>query len=296
MGKLYDLLNTLIGKVNNSVKVEAQTLTDAQKEQARKNIGAAAEGAGGVQSDWNQMDETAADFIKNKPFGDVYGDTLSWDGDIKDLPNVAGAFFKVSDATPTYADIAKGGYMILAGSLFPFTAEDLPESDVVQPDGIITVGYYAAIVPPEMAGVESEYVGATFPEAGVYFSTQITELQLNGYTGFQNVVKMDAKYMPAISSVNMNGLTKLYVLEGSGLNTAGYLYVDSQCTQKATISDVPDSIWFSIGVANSFRVVMAWVSPSRVNSGFASTDLGYKYVEITLGTDTYMYYTSEYTP
>lgn len=52
-----------------------QTLTDAQKAQARENIGAAAEGEGGsggasVQPDWNQTDDTAADFIKNKPFGD----------------------------------------------------------------------------------------------------------------------------------------------------------------------------------------------------------------------------------
>ena len=33
-------------------------------------------GGGGVQADWNQMDETAADFIKNKPFYDELVDTL----------------------------------------------------------------------------------------------------------------------------------------------------------------------------------------------------------------------------
>lgn len=68
MGKLNDLLTSIISKVNASVKTEAQTLTDEQKTQARQNIGAAAEGEGGVQTDWNQTDETAADFIKNKPF------------------------------------------------------------------------------------------------------------------------------------------------------------------------------------------------------------------------------------
>ena len=52
-----------------TVKFVPQTLTDAQKAQARQNIGAAAEGGGGtqVQSDWNQTDNTQPDYIKNKP-------------------------------------------------------------------------------------------------------------------------------------------------------------------------------------------------------------------------------------
>ena len=40
MSKLYDLLYTMIGKLNSSVKTTAQTLTDAEKTQARANIGA----------------------------------------------------------------------------------------------------------------------------------------------------------------------------------------------------------------------------------------------------------------
>ena len=68
MGKLYDLLSSLIEKVNSTVKVSAQTLTDEQKTQARANIGAAADGGGGasVQSNWSQNDETENDFIKNR--------------------------------------------------------------------------------------------------------------------------------------------------------------------------------------------------------------------------------------
>ena len=41
MSKLYDLLNTMIIKLNASVKTMSQTLTDDQKSQARTNIGAA---------------------------------------------------------------------------------------------------------------------------------------------------------------------------------------------------------------------------------------------------------------
>lgn len=40
MSKLYDLLYSVIGKVNKSVKTEVQVLTEEQKTQARANIGA----------------------------------------------------------------------------------------------------------------------------------------------------------------------------------------------------------------------------------------------------------------
>jgi hypothetical protein len=40
MSKLYDLLYTIIGKTNKSLRTEAQVLTEDQKVQARANIGA----------------------------------------------------------------------------------------------------------------------------------------------------------------------------------------------------------------------------------------------------------------
>ena len=43
MSKLYDLLYSMIGKVNKSVKTETQVLTEEQKTQARANIGAMAD-------------------------------------------------------------------------------------------------------------------------------------------------------------------------------------------------------------------------------------------------------------
>lgn len=49
---------------DENVKYVPQDLTEAQKAQARENIGA---GTPQVQADWNQTDTTAADYIKNKP-------------------------------------------------------------------------------------------------------------------------------------------------------------------------------------------------------------------------------------
>ena len=44
MSKLYDVLSSVIDKVNCSIKTEPQALTDEQKAQARVNIGAEASG------------------------------------------------------------------------------------------------------------------------------------------------------------------------------------------------------------------------------------------------------------
>ena len=64
-----DNLSTTAGTAK-PVLYKEQTLTEEEKAQARQNIGAAAEGEGGgssVQTDWNQTDETKADYIRNKP-------------------------------------------------------------------------------------------------------------------------------------------------------------------------------------------------------------------------------------
>lgn len=59
------------------VKYSEQTLTEEQQIQARTNIGAISS-YDLVQGDWNQNDETASDYIKNKP-------KIATDDDILDL-------------------------------------------------------------------------------------------------------------------------------------------------------------------------------------------------------------------
>ena len=54
---------------DENVKYVPQDLTEAQKAQARQNIGAAEEGGGGqqVQANWNETDTTSPAYIQNKP-------------------------------------------------------------------------------------------------------------------------------------------------------------------------------------------------------------------------------------
>ena len=50
----------------SAVRFTEQELTETEKARARANIGALGAGEGGAQPDWNQNDETAEDFIKNR--------------------------------------------------------------------------------------------------------------------------------------------------------------------------------------------------------------------------------------
>ena len=58
---LADDVQTSLAKADTSISYDSQTLTDAQKQQARTNIGVG-------QSDWNQNDSTQPDYVKNRPF------------------------------------------------------------------------------------------------------------------------------------------------------------------------------------------------------------------------------------
>ena len=58
---LEQSVQTSLDKADTAISYDSQTLTDAQKQQARQNIGAG-------QPDWNQNDSTQPDYVKNRPF------------------------------------------------------------------------------------------------------------------------------------------------------------------------------------------------------------------------------------
>lgn len=62
MSKLFDLINSIIDRVNSSVKTTPQTLTEAEKTQVKDNLGL----SNVITPDWSQSDETAPDYVKNR--------------------------------------------------------------------------------------------------------------------------------------------------------------------------------------------------------------------------------------
>lgn len=64
MSKLFDLLSTVIGKLNKTVSTDKQQLTDEQKAQAKANLGISDIDSGG--GDWNQNDPNCNDYVQNR--------------------------------------------------------------------------------------------------------------------------------------------------------------------------------------------------------------------------------------
>lgn len=156
-------------------------------------------GSGGsVQSDWNQTDSSAADFIKNKPFGDMPtgGDTLYWDGNTEGLVCVEDMFYKVSDNVPTMDDLANGAIISATDGI----REEIPMDDIIdyRSEGIpvIFVGYLMLIA------LEDNITNFDFPlpEKGIYFGAgngiYVELFTIPGYTGFPVTNKIEEKYLP----------------------------------------------------------------------------------------------------
>lgn len=120
--------------------------------------------------DWNQTDDTKADYIKNRPF---YEDTLvniTWDGDTigkteVDLSSVVGFnAYLVSDATPSVEDLTGSTVTVYDGSSsmeFSVRSVQTPSDNII----IVLDGYAFVILKDN-----SEFNGIVFPSKGTYFA------------------------------------------------------------------------------------------------------------------------------
>lgn len=106
---LDDKINDLGESTANSVKYTEQELTDEQKAQARANIGAVSVGEvpEQVQTDWDQKDDTAADYLKNRPFGEGFPEDLGTYN-----------FTATSETTITYVTAQDDGSLYVLTHLF----------------------------------------------------------------------------------------------------------------------------------------------------------------------------------
>ncbi len=180
-----------------------------------------------VRPDWNQTDSTAADFIKNKPFGEALGDTLTWaidtgSLDFDSLPG--GMFVKVSDAIVTMTDLANGCTVDVGAGAFDMTAEAF----VQVADGVIMLEQMIYFVDESAVGVDLE--GLVFPESGVYVVIELPggRMTIPGYTSFVGTKQMDVAYLPS-STVRT---VVLHVgLDDEGVNR---IYKDSNRSERLT--------------------------------------------------------------
>lgn len=188
-----------------------------------------------VQSDWNQTDETAADFIKNKPFGEFEDglDTLVWKaGDFnEDIPVIMDMFFLASDAVFNVNDLSDEGFTITLdtdGKVFTNTVTKNEvlndEENLILSDGLY-IGQYFLIIPFDNYDL-SALAGDTLiiPKKGIYMVFTLGqsdfEIQFHGITIFPGTKILDKAYLPSIPYDKMPGKVILYH------DNEGYLYTE----------------------------------------------------------------------
>ena len=211
----------------------------------------------------------------------VQGDTLEWDGNTEGLVSVAEyGLYKISDATPTFTDLNKGGVLHFVGEATPmaWNEGELAEEDVVTPQGVVVM-LALYIVPAEMAGVTDETLEMTFPEAGIYTAPMATQLQLNGYSGFTKteIKPIKPEYLP--------GAVVLYADESS------YLYATediSDTSKRITKAELQETLYSGRAMylnANGMFFPAALVAFSDTYGMFSVFD----------GESNTVFYTAEYT-
>lgn len=195
--------------MTNSERIQANNEELREAIEMAENLPAAGGGGSSVQTDWNQMDETAPDFLKNKPFWDMLtgGNTLYWDGNTDGLVNQLDTFYKVSDSIVSMDDLANGCTVVQDGY-----TENLPVDAIMElVSGIITTAISSVwFVAEQGVGVDLGD-GLIFTESGVYFMAvnggYVSSLTIPGYTGFPVTKKMDEKYLPGAVILYGDGST-----------------------------------------------------------------------------------------
>ena len=146
------------------------------------------------QSDWNQNDETAADYIKNRPFYEKRNTvTIEWDGNTEGLGNAYYEYYKVSDLTPSIDDIIGSKctmtvYGSVSNSIIDIEQLQNDDENIVRDIGSRIAVIYS---PCEIGGVSYE-AGTYFmnTESGNIFTNSIT------YVECGELKKLDPKYLP----------------------------------------------------------------------------------------------------
>lgn len=172
---------------------------------------------GMAQSDWNQNNESAPDYIKNRPFGTkvVPGMTIEWDGntegkEIVEYPGGGGYLCKVSnDIFPIEAIYGATVTGINSGNNFESILE---ESDIM--DGATqNAPLFIATCP--VSGLtmwiikkDAQMSPTVTLTTGVYFMFYLTdENVVRAYiksltvTEYENIVRIEEKYLPEINLV-----------------------------------------------------------------------------------------------
>lgn len=156
------------------------------------------DGTGGssVQPDWNQNDETAADYVKNRTHWEENNQTvIEWDGSTEGRDNFAFengiVWYKVSDATPSVDELAEAKItLVIDGSPM-----DYPFSEIMYAgEGYIEMGEVGFVVTQTPFVYNDITVEA--PSTGIYWQSIGEGFSASLTYGSTTIHQLDEKYIP----------------------------------------------------------------------------------------------------
>ena len=153
------------------------------------------------QADWNQLDETAKDYIKNKPFYDssvvIPSKTYMFDGILegKEYTELGNGIYliKISDDTPSKEQLINGTITVVINNEEKSMA--IPEEGIIENpfgEGTLAVGEFIFIISKAGASIPNSGIGTHFIfPPGRYVSKLITS-----EVATDELKQLDEKFIP----------------------------------------------------------------------------------------------------
>lgn len=179
--------------------------------------------------------------VGHKEVTEVYGDTLTWDGNTEGLEmagNGRQTWYRVSDAVPTKDDCANGVTLYLhlpdGTSSDPMSLDGSTAQSLFK-DGVFAADIYAIIIPTDdYLLIPAMGESVLFPKAGVWFASgdgvYTSEFTIPGYNGFKTVTEVikpiSEEYLPkaaAVADVTEAPTADQFNALLASLRAAGYL-------------------------------------------------------------------------
>lgn len=154
------------------------------------------------QVDWNQLDETAKDYIKNKPFGEkAFFEPITWNGIIgyrdtitlENSPDLIAV--KVSDTILTYEDLL-GALVEGSDGYTDIISEDIliPKEECEQ-IGVYGLFEFSMLSIFDLDKCEVA-IGVRPPSTGTYFMKNLQDNIYISSISKTEIIKLDEKYLP----------------------------------------------------------------------------------------------------
>ena len=231
---------------------------------------------GGSQADWNQNDESAVDYVKNRPGGYTKatpGYEITWDGVVGDKVVVDGGeiqLVKVSDRVFTVEELI-GATVTIGGQ-----SSTINNDDIQSQNGVIiaNMGVFVCTAPTTIQGI-------TIPETGTYFvKTENRFISSLSKPDSTTTVKIPAELTTVVggydaaerTSVIFDGTVKASDFTERSVGASYYaapIALAEDLIEGATVSGTIDGIQVSgtVGAGHVVLYAIAQVSPNESSGG-----------------------------